>query len=127
MVASKPKKLSLLNMMLYNIFERQNMNTRNQDMSGAEGMEKHQTLNVYGKSDQHKKVKEHDRIRKRAKYAENWLKKQHNEELMRINREKKRLKKQKYRMKISKKEEKAQSITFANAKKNALRKQKGKF
>ena len=102
-----------------------NMNTRKQPMSGAERMKKHQTLNVYGKRDQHKKVKELDRIRKRATYADDWLKRQQDKELMRMNKEKERLKKQKYRMRISKKEKKAEPVT--SAKKNALHRQKRKF
>ena len=102
-----------------------NMNTRKQPMSGVERMKKHWTLNVYGKGDQHKKVKELDRIRKSAEYADDWLKRQQNEELVRMNREKKRLKKQKYWVRISKKEKKAEPVT--STKKNVLRRQKRKF
>ena len=59
-----------------------NMNTRKQPISGAERMKKHQTLNVYGKKDQHKKVRKLDRIRKRTKYADEWLKRQQDKELI---------------------------------------------
>ena len=65
-------------------------------MSGAERMKNHQTLNIYGKRDQHKKVKELDRITKKTKYADDWLKRQQDEELMRMIIEKERLRKQKY-------------------------------
>ena len=65
-------------------------------MSGAERMKNHQTLNIYGKRNQHKKVKELDRIMKKTKYADEWLKRQQDEELMRMIKEKERLKKQKY-------------------------------
>ena len=41
-------------------------------------------------------MKELNRIRKRAKYVGDWLKRQQDEELMRRDREKERLKKQKY-------------------------------
>ena len=70
-------------------------------------------------------MKELDKIRKRAKYADDWLKRQQDEELMRMNREKERLKKQKCRMRISKKEKKAEPIT--SAKKNALHREKRKL
>ena len=60
-------------------------NTRKQPMSSAERMKNQRTLNVCGKMDQHKKVKEFDRFRKRAKYADDWLKKQQDGELMSKN------------------------------------------
>ena len=54
-------------------------------MSSAERMKNQRTLNVCGKMDQHKKVNEFDRFRKRAKYADDWLKRQQDEELMSKN------------------------------------------
>ena len=82
--------------------------------------------NLYKKKDAHKVVKVKDRLQKMSTYAENWLKKQTDEQFAMKNHEKERLKKQKYRAKLALMKNKTNNST-KSIKKNAFRQQASKY
>ena len=101
------------------------INTNKKNCSGEQDKTSTERLrkfwqNLYKKKDAHEVVKTKHRLRKISTYAENWLKRQTDEQFAMKNHEKERLKKQKYRAKFALIKNKTNNSTKL-IKKNTLR------